>query len=67
MIRIQRKLPIPSARKVTEHFPWSQMKKGDSFYYEAKQPGSLYQSAKRSRIKITVRRERKGFRVWKLT
>lgn len=66
-VKIDRRVPLPAERgNNAAKFPWSDLKVGDSFYSaSAAARGGLYNIAKRHGIKITVRNEGDGVRVWR--
>ncbi len=66
MIKIERKIPMPSRRGARNSYPWADMKVGDSFFLADKSiRGSLYVTAGRHGYKIAVRNDGEGIRIWR--
>jgi hypothetical protein len=69
-IKVEKGIPIPargSNRGST--YPYKQLEVGDSFYVKgktaAKFSASAYNQARKAGIKVTVRNEKDGVRVWR--
>ena len=65
VFKIEENIPIP----VRTVYPFSDMKIGDSFlvlFDNDKKFRGLHTAAKRKNIKITIRREKDGYRVWRI-
>lgn len=68
---IEKGVPIPpsSGGGRKPKYPWREMKVGDSFFVEGepiKLRNSLYPLATRHNIKLTIRTEGNGVRVWRV-
>jgi hypothetical protein len=69
---IDERVPIPP--KPAPIYPWKQMNVGDSFFVECSNirryvnfHSTASRAAKRNGIKLTLRREGSGIRVWRIT
>ena len=69
-LKIDTNKKMPAPRKYTR-YPWAEMKVGDSFY-STNTGETLGTSARtwclrnKKKWRFTVRKERKGFRVWRV-
>jgi hypothetical protein len=63
--RIEKNIPVPPARG-NPIYPWKHMDIGDSFLVEKANATNLHYAAKRSGIKIRIRKTDFGIRVWRV-
>ena len=73
MFKIDKKIPLPSLRKPTTHYPFAKMKVGDSFFVPVKKPVdasrarcAAIQYGKRNNIKFATRKVTGGIRIWRV-
>jgi hypothetical protein len=68
MIVIEKNIPLPTeTRGRKSKYPWDKMEIGDSFYCASK--GAYVLTARQQKVtshKYACRRERDGFRVWRI-
>lgn len=78
-IKINKNIPTPKKLGDGVQYPWDKMNVGDNFYLETP-PKKVYQSHQSSvltsartwanynnkKAKFTTRKERKGFRIWRV-
>ena len=63
--KIEKGIAMPIARRHSD-YPWLQMKIGDSFLTDRQRRSNLYNSARASGIKVSIRNEGDGIRVWRV-
>ena len=64
MIKVEKGIPIPGPR---EKYPWKKLKIGESFFIDSKYGYSIaYTTGKRHKLKIAIRKEKQGYRVWRI-
>lgn len=64
MVRVDKKVPVPAARKV---YPWKEIKVGESFFCDNPHARSnLYHAASYHKIKIKTAIDGDGIRVWRV-
>jgi len=63
-MKIEKNILIPSMSK----YPINEMEIGDSFFLENREsaPIGVYNTARRSGAKVTLRKEGNGYRVWRI-
>ena len=64
MIEIEKNIPIPPTRRFTE-IPWNELNIGDSFQVKKHHSGYPTMAA-RFGIKITIRKNKDGARIWRI-
>lgn len=68
MYKIEKNIPIPPIRRRpgTQMAFLSRLRIGDSFLIQSKQVSTWYSLSKKSKIKITARKEKCSHRIWRI-
>ena len=64
LIKIEKGIPIYPHRN--NRYPLGEMDIGDSFYINKVSRSGVYVCAKRKNMKITIRNDGEGYRVWRI-